>query len=239
MGTPTSEGTQQTLAPLRAALTAAPTPAPHAVGAASGSALGTFQWPWDIASKGGSYFSQVSGVASALTTGIQSVVAGPGGAGIASAVLADPTSSAASNQVLDSGLFTDAIDAVTADTLLRTMFVGWSTGVQVGLMGGGGGSGVATDVVDQSTSAPVSYGQFKLGLGAQVTAGLLVGALAVDASHLDTSTCVFEFGAGLMGIGTFVQVIMTDDLDLIGFTLNVGAGGGVASSTGYGSFTLG
>ncbi|WP_454728780.1 hypothetical protein [Cellulosimicrobium protaetiae] len=216
------------LAPLRSALAAQDA----TVGA-------TFQWPWDIARRGGEHFAQVAGVASALAAGAQAVAGSPGGPGIVAAVLADPTSSASTDQVLDSGMFGPAIDAVRADSLLRTLFVGWSAGAQVGLLGGGGGSGVASDVVDRDVSTPVSYGQFKLGVGAQVTAGLLVGALSVDTAHLDGSTCVFEFGAGLVGIGTFVQVIMTDGLDLIGFTLNVGAGGGLASSTGYGSISSG
>lgn len=228
MTTPTSTTTSTVdLAPLRAAL-----------GAAPAAALGTFQWPWDIARKGGEYFSQVSGAASALTSAGSAVVGSPGGSQIVAAVTSDPKNSANTDQLLDNGLFGPAIDAVKADSLLRTMFIGFSGGAQVGLFGGGGGNGVASDVVTPTTKSPVSYGQFKLGIGAQVSAGLLVGALAVEPSQAHGSTCTFEFGAGLVGIGTFVQVIMTDHLDLIGFTINIGAGGGFASSVGYGSISV-
>ena len=223
-------GADASLAPLQAALSAAQTG--HAQ-------VGTFQWPWEIARRGGQYFSQLSGTASALTSAATAVIGSPAGGQIVAAVSGDPKNSANTDQVLDNGLFGPAIDAVKADSLLRTMFIGFSGGAQVGLVGGGGGNGVASDVVSPTTKAPISYGEFKLGIGAQVSAGLLVGAMAVQPSHLSTSTCTFEFGAGLVGIGTFVQVLMTDNLDLLGFTVNVGAGGGFSSAVGYGSLTMG
>ncbi|TWP36164.1 hypothetical protein [Leekyejoonella antrihumi] len=228
MATTESSSAASNLAPLQAALG----PGPTVLGA-------TFQWPWDIAKKGGELFSQVSGVASTLASSAQSVVTSPSGATILANVAADPRNSTNTEQVLNSGLFGPAINAVKADSLLRTMFIGWSGGAQVGLFGGGGGSGVASDLINPNAKSPVGYGMFKLGIGAQVTVGLLVGAMAVEPAQLNSSTCVFEFGAGLMGIGTFVQVIMTDRLDLLGFTVNVGAGGGLSSATGYGSISAG
>jgi hypothetical protein len=214
------------LAPLRDALGPAP-------------AAATFQWPWDIASAGGQFFSQVSGVASALAGSASAVVTSPGGAGIVSGISGSPTNPSETNQMLNSGLFAPALNAVKADSLLRATFIGWSMGAQVGVFGGGGGSGVATDVVLSSSNASVTYGTFKLGIGAQITAGLLVGAMAREPAALNASTCVFEFGAGLLAAGTFVAVIMDDDLNLIGFTINIGAGGGVSTSTGYGSISAG
>ena len=77
---------------------------------------------------------------------------------------------------------------------------------------------------------------FKLGIGAQVTTGLLVGAMAREPAALNSSTCVFEFGAGI-GAGAFVSVIMDDNLTLIGFSINIGAGAGMSTGTGYGSIS--
>lgn len=221
----TTEGAGAQLAGLRSAL-----------GASSSAA---FQWPWDIAHRGGSYFSEVTGVASALVTAAQAVVASPDGPSIVAGVTSNPTDGASADRFTGSSVFGPALDAIRADSLLRCSFVGWSAGAQVGLFGGGGGSGVATDVVSSSTKASVSYGAFKMGIGAQVAAGLLVGAMAREPSALNASTCIFEFGAGLVGIGTFVAVIMDGNLDLIGFTVLVGAGGGFATSTGYGSISAG
>lgn len=197
----------------------------------------TFQWPWDIASAGGRYFSSVSTVATSLAGAAQAFSGSPQGPAILSRVTADPTDIAAAQAARDAGIFGAALDAVKADSLLRTTFLGWSMGAQVGLFGGGGGSGVATDLVNPATSASVTYGMFKLGIGAQVAGGLLVGAMARAPAELNASTCVFEFGAAILGAGALVCVIMDDNLGLIGFTVNIGAGAGLASSTGYGSIS--
>jgi hypothetical protein len=210
---------------LRTALTAKP------------SVAATFQWPWDIAKRGGEYFSQVGGVAQSLTSAGQAIASSPGGAGAIASIASGPTNSANTNQVLNNGLFTSALDSVRADQLLRTVFVGWAGGAQVGLFGGGGGSGVAYDVIDHSNQAAVTYGMFKLGIGAQISTGLLLGAMSDEPSSMNHSTAVWEFGATLIGIGAFFAVLMTDDLDLIGFTVNVGVGGGYSSATGYGSIS--
>lgn len=211
---------------LRTALTAKP-----AVAAA-------FQWPWDIAKRGGEYFSQVGGVAQSLTSAGQAITSSPGGASAIASIAGGPTDSGNTNQVLNDGLFTSALDSVKADQLLRTVFIGWAGGAQVGLFGGGGGSGVAYDVIDHSNQAAVTYGMFKLGIGAQISTGLLLGAMSHAPPALNDSTAAWEFGATLIGIGAFFAVIMSDsDLGLIGFTVNVGVGGGYSSATGYGSIS--
>jgi len=197
-----------------------------------------FQWPWDIAKRGGEYFSQVGGVAQSLTSAGHAIASSPSGASAIASIAGGPTNGANTNQVLDNGLFTSALDSVKADQLLRTVFIGWAGGAQVGLFGGGGGSGVAYDVLDQSNQAAVSYGMFKLGIGAQISTGLLLGAMSDEPGALNHSTAVWEFGATLVGIGAFFAVLMTDShLDLIGFTVNVGVGGGYSSATGYGSMS--
>jgi hypothetical protein len=211
---------------LRTALTAKP-----AVAA-------SFQWPWDIAKRGAEYFSQVGGVAQSLTSAGQAITSSPNGASAISSIASGPTDSANTNQVLNNGLFTSALDSVKADQLLRTVFIGWAGGAQVGLFGGGGGSGVAYDIIDHSNQAAVTYGMFKLGIGAQISTGLLLGAMSSAPPALNDSTAAWEFGASLMGIGAFVSVIMSDsNLDLIGFTVNIGVGGGYSSATGYGSIS--
>jgi hypothetical protein len=211
---------------LRARFVAAP-PRPAAAG---------FQWPWDIASAGARNLRDHTGAAEALASGARAVADSAQGPGIVAAVAASPGNSGATDQVLNNGLFTSAINNVRADQLLRTMYIGWAGGAQVGIFGGGGGTGVAYDIVDRSNRAAVGYGMFKLGIGAQVSTGLLVGAMTRDPGSLRDSTAVFEFGASLIGVGALVQVIMSDnDLSLIGFTLNVGVGAGFSSATGYGS----
>lgn len=215
---------------------AAPAVLRDALGASPATAM--FQWPWDIARKGGSYFSQLGDVVKALTSAGQAVVGSSSGPGIVAAVASGPTDPSNAGQVLGNSLFGPALAAVKADQLLRSAFVGWATGAQVGLFGGGGGAGVASDIVDPGSRSGVHYGLFKLGLGAQITTGLLVGAMTRAPNELNDSTATFEFGATLVGIGAFVSVIMSDaDLDLIGFTINLGVGGGFSSSTGYGSIS--
>jgi hypothetical protein len=195
-----------------------------------------WQWPWDIASKGAEYFRQVGGVASSLMSAGQAVSSSSGGA--VSAVSSGPTDPANTDQVLNNGLFAPALNAVKADQLLRTVFIGWAGGAQVGIFGGGGGGGVAYDEIDHSNRKAVSYGMFKLGIGAQISTGLLLGAMTGAPGSLNDSTAVWEFGATLVGIGGFFAVIMTlSSLDLIGFTVNIGVGGGYSSATGYGSIS--
>ena len=89
----------------------------------------------------------MSGVASSLTCAATAVVGSPTGRQIVAKVSNDPKSSANTDHVLGKGLFGRVIDAVKADSLLRTIFIGFSGGAQVGPFGGGGGSGVASDVV--------------------------------------------------------------------------------------------
>ncbi|WP_448627745.1 hypothetical protein [Geodermatophilus sp. URMC 64] len=200
--------------------------------------VGTFQWPWDIASKGGHYFSDHGGVLDTLTSSGRAVTNSPSGANAASAVAANPTSSAATDQVLNNELFGPALDSVKADQLLRTVYIGWAGGAQVALFGGGGGAGVAYDELDHGNRRAVTYGAFAVGIGGQVTTGLLVGAMSREPGDLNSGICLYQFGAALVGIGVLVSVVMNDaDLSLIGFTINLGVGGGFSSGTGYGKIS--
>jgi hypothetical protein len=197
-----------------------------------------WQWPWDIASKGAGYLTQVTSVAESLMSAGQAVSSSASGAGAVAAVASGPTNPSNTDQVIDNGLFAPALNSVKADQLLRTVFVGWAGGAQVGIFGGGGGGGVAYDEIDHSNRAPVTYGMFKVGIGAQISTGLLVGAMTAEPHDLSDSTAVWETGATLVGIGGFFAVIMTlSSLDLIGFTVNIGVGGGFSSATGYGSIS--
>jgi hypothetical protein len=199
-------------------------------------ALGSFHFPWTIASKGAEHLSQHSPVTDTLAKSGNAVATSSAGPGIVSAIGSGPTNSANTDRVLNDGLFTDALNSVKADRLLRTMFIGWAGGAQVGIVGGGGGSGVASDVIDSRNKAGVGYSSFNLGIGARAGTGLLVGAMSRPPRNLSSSTQIWEFGASLVGIGANVTVIMdSDDLQLIGFTLNLGVGVGLSSSTGYGS----
>jgi hypothetical protein len=198
----------------------------------------TFQWPWDIARKGGEYFSQVGEVATALTSAGQAVADSSDGSAIVASVASDPTDSANTDAVLKDGLFSSALDSIKADELLRSPFIGWAGGAQVGFFGGGGGAGVAYDAIDPSNRAAVTYGMVSLGIGGQIATGLLVGAMTREPSSLTDSTAVFQFGAALVGIGAFASVIMTEsNLDLIGFTIIIGVGAGFSSATGYGEIS--
>lgn len=196
-------------------------------------------WPWEIARRGGEHLARLADAASALAAAAQAVAGAPDGPGVVAAVVADPTDTTRTNRVLESGLFGPALAAVEADDLLRTVFVGASAGAQVGLLGGGGASGTATDVTDRRRSAPVHYEQATIGIGAQVASGLVVGALGIPATPQEHVTRTFEVGARLVGVGALVQVLMDDHLDLIGFTLAVGIGVGLSSATGYGSIRVG
>lgn len=190
----------------------------------------TFQWPWDIASAGAKHvhkhMSAITGLAS-------------GGAKIspstAAAVASGPTNPANTNKVINDSIFGQALDAVKADQLLRTVVVGWSTGVQVGLFGGGGGTGVAYDIISPSNRTGVGYSSFNIGIGAGVNVGLIVGAMTAQPKTLNHSTCVWSVGGSVAAIGVTVQVIMDNsDLSLIGFGLAIGGGIGISSSSGYG-----
>lgn len=207
--------------------TAAPPPA----GAAA------FQWPWEIAKAGAKYLGQHGSAIDALISGGSAVSSSPQGASIVGAISKDPTNPANTNQMLNNGIFTNAINSVKADQLLRTVFIGWSTGAQVGFFGGGGGSGVAYDIVNQSDQASVSFGSFNLGIGGGVAAGLLLGAMTAQPHTLNHSTNIWQFGASV-GVSVTIMVIMnSDDLSLIGFGMNLGGGAGVSSSTGYGKIS--
>ncbi|MEK8228874.1 hypothetical protein NKG05_27170 [Oerskovia sp. M15] len=139
--------------------------------------------------------------------------------------------------MLGNGLFGPALDAVKADDLLRTVLVGFSTGAQVGLVGGSGGSGVAYDILTPAVRQGVSYGEFSLGLGGKVSVGLVVGAMTQPPTELNHETCVWSVGASL-GISAAFHVIMkSEDLSLIGFAVDLGGGAGLSSTSGYGSIS--
>lgn len=202
------------------------------------SAALTFQWPWDIAKRGAGYLGQHSGAVQDLVSGGQGVITSPQGPAITAAIASGPTDPANTGQVLGDGVFSDALNGVQADQLLRTVLIGWSSGAQIGVVGGSGGSGVAYDIVDQSDRNAVHYGSFNLGIGANIGVGMIVGAMTMPPASLDHSTCVWSFGASIVGIGVFVSVIMdSDDLGLIGFGINLGGGAGVSSTSGYGSIS--
>lgn len=206
------------------------------VGSLAGAASFDFQWPWAIASAGAQALSAHTGAIDSLTSAGQSVITSPNGSSITAAVAAGPTNPANTDRVMKDGIFTDSLNGVKADQLLRTVLIGWSTGGQIGLVGGSGGTGVAYDIIDESNRAAVQYGSFNLGIGAHVGVGLVVGAMTKQPGALNASTCVWSFGASIVGVGVFVSVIMAStDLSLIGFGLNLGGGAGASSTTGYGS----
>ena len=70
--------------------------------------------------------------------------------------------------------------SVQADQLLRSVMIGWASGAQVGIFGGGGGTGVAYDIIDHSNLSGVGYSSFNLGIGAHVPVGLIVGAMTAE-----------------------------------------------------------
>lgn len=197
-----------------------------------------FQWPWDIANAGAGHLGNHGSAVGALADGGGKVVNSPSGSSIVNALSGGPTDPANTDKVLNNGLFSDTLNSVRADRLLRTVFIGWSTGVQAGLMGGGGGSGVAYDILDTSDRAAVGFGTFNIGIGAQAGAGLLLGAMTAQPHNLNFSTCVWQFGASL-AVSALVMVVMnSSDLSLVGFGLNLGGGAGLSSSVGYGSMSV-
>jgi hypothetical protein len=200
--------------------------------------LGAFQWPWDIASAGARHLQSHGSAVNALVDGGNKVVGSPSGSSIVNAVSSGPTNPANTDQFLKNGMFSDALNSVKADELLRTVFIGWSTTVQVGLFGGGGGNGVAYDIVDQSNRAGVSISSFNLGVGGGGNVGLLLGAMSSPPHNLNYSTNVWQFGASIMALSVAVTVIMNNaDLSLVGFGLGLGGGVGLSSSVGYGSIS--
>ncbi len=195
-----------------------------------------FQWPWSIAAAGATFLSAHTNAITSLTSGGNALLSSPEGASIVAAVASGPTDPTNTGQVMADGLFSNALNDVKADQLLRTVLVGWSSGAQVGVLGGSGGTGVAYDIIDESIQSAVHYASFNLGIGAHIGVGLVLGAMTHEPSMLNDSTCVWSFGASLVGIGVFVSVLMTSsDLSLIGFGLNLGGGAGASSTTGYGS----
>lgn len=220
----------------RAHLTAAPGHLPPAFAVPAASAA-TFQWPWDIASAGAGHLKNHGAAVNALVDGGNKAVSAPSGSGIVAAVSGGPTNPANTNKLLNDGLFSQALNTVRADRLLRTVFIGWATGAQIGFVGGGGGSGVAYDIIDHSDLAAVSFGSFNLGIGGRVGGGLVLGAMTAQPHQLNFSTCVWQFGAS-MAVSVAVMVIMnSDDLSLVGFGLTLGGGVGLSSSTGYGKIS--
>ena len=166
------------------------------------------------------------------------VISSPSGPSILNSVSGDPTNPANTDKILNNGMFSGALNSVKADQLLRTVFIGWSSGAQVGFLGGGGGTGVAYDIIDQSNRASVSFGSFNLGIGASANAALLLGAMTAQPHDLNFSTCVWQVGASLAAVSVILMVIMNDaDLSLVGFGLNLGGGVGLASSSGYGKIS--
>lgn len=207
----------------------------HSVGA---SPTAKFQWPWSIAYAGAGYLSSHLPAVNALTAGGSNVISSPSGASIAAAISSGPTNPTNTNQVLNSGIFSSALDNVRADQLLRTVMIGWSSGVQVGVFGGGGGTGVAYDIIDHSNRTGVGYSSFDLGIGAHANVGLIIGAMTADPRSLNYSTCVWSSGASIAGVGVFIQVLMnSNDLSLLGFGLVIGGGVGLSSASGYGSIS--
>ena len=198
-----------------------------------------FQFPWNIASAGAKHLKNNTSAISSLVSGGSKVVTSSNGPSIVAGISSKPTNPTNTNKVLNDGLFSGAIDAVKADELLRTVFIGFATDAQIGPIGGGGGTGVAYDIVTQSNYSAVEYSTFKIGIGGKVSTGLIVGAMSVEPSNLNFSTCVWDFGATIAAVGVLVQVIMrSSDLSLIGFGLNLGGGLGISSSTGYGSISI-
>jgi hypothetical protein len=193
-------------------------------------ALGFSAWPWEIAKKGGEYFGQHVTAATSLAKAGQ----GLQGSAAVSALSSNAKNPANTDQVFNNGIFSNALNSVKADDLLRTVFIGWAASTQVGIFGGGGGAGVVYDITDPSHKSPASYGSGGIGLGARVSTGLILGAFSRPPGQLDSSTAVFEFGAGIAGIGALIGVIMNLDLHFLGFTLIVGLSAGFSGATGYG-----
>ncbi|NTU63615.1 MAG: hypothetical protein HGB05_09465, partial [Chloroflexi bacterium] len=173
---------------------------------ASPQSMFDFQWPWSIASAGANHLSNHGPAINALVSGGSQVASSPSGASITAAVASGPTNPTNTDRVVNDGIFSSALGSVQADQLLRTVLIGWSSGVQVGIVGGGGGSGVAYDIIDHSNRSGVQYSAFNLGIGGQVNAGLVLGAMTAEPASLNESTCVWSVGASVIAVGVFVQV---------------------------------
>jgi len=196
-----------------------------------------FQWPWDIASAGATFLGRHLPAVSALVEGGNKIAGSPSGSSIVGSVSNGPTDPTNTDKILNNGIFADSLNAVKSDQLLHTVFIGWSAGAQVGFLGGGGGSGVAYDIINQSDRATVGFSSFNLGIGAGIRAGLLLGAMTVPPHQLNYSTCVWQAGASL-AVSVLVTVMMnSSDLSLVGFGLTLGSGIGLSTSSGYGSIT--
>ena len=198
-----------------------------------------FHWPWSIASAGAQHLRSHRSAIDSLVSSGGKVLASPAGPGVVAAVSQGPTNPTNTNLVLNDGLFGPALSSVKADELLRTVLVGFSTDAQLGILGGGGGAGVAYDIVNHANRRGVAYDAIKVGIGGKVTAGLVVGAMTEEPEKLNESTCVWEFGATIVAIGVAMQVIMrSSNLSLLGFAMNLGGGVGLSSSSGYGSIKV-
>lgn len=210
----------------------------HVARSVAASPTATVQWPWSIANAGAGYLSSHLPAVNALAAGGSNVLSSRSGASISAAVSSGPTNPTNTNKVLNSGLFGPALENVHADALLRTVMIGWASGVQVGVVGGGGGTGVAYDILNRNSRTAVGYSSYDLGIGAHAKVGLIVGAMTADPGSLNYSTCVWSSGAAIAGIGVFFQVLMNSaDLSLVGFGLVIGGGVGLSSTTGYGSIS--
>jgi hypothetical protein len=175
--------------------------------------------PWDIEAAGAKHLAGHGSALRAIVDAGAKVLGSPSGSSIVTSVSSSPTDPANTGKILKNGIFKDALNAVKADRLLRTVFIGWSTGTQVGLAGGGGGTGVAYDIIDFSNRAAIIFGSFDIGIGGNIGAGLLLGAMTAEPHHLNHQTCVWKFGVSMM-VGVIVMVIMKNsDLSLVGFGL--------------------
>lgn len=210
-----------------------PPPASNSSPAAA-SLLGFSAWPWDIAKRGGEYFSQhISAATSLANAGSQL-----SGSAAAKAVSSGAENPSNTDQVFNSGIFGPALNNVKADQLLRTVLIGWAGGAEIGIFGGDGGGGVVYDIAAPSQKSGGSWGSGGVGIGAQVVTGLALGAFTKPPGQIHSNTAVFDFGAGLAGIGAKISVIMDLDLHFLGFVLIAGISVGISSSTRYGSIKL-
>lgn len=202
--------------------------------AAAPSALGFSAWPWEIAKQGGEYFGQHISAATQLASAGSSL----SGSAAANAVSSGAENPANTDQVFNSGIFGPALNAVKADQLMRTVLIGWAGGAQVGIFGGGGGGGVVYDIAAPAQKTGGSWGSGGVGIGVQAATGLALGAFTRPPGSLHSNTAVFDFGAGLAGIGAKISVIMDLDLNFLGFALVAGISVGISSSTSYGSISF-
>jgi hypothetical protein len=196
--------------------------------------------PWTIGTHGREWLASPSGaiVGSLASSGAQ-FVATPDGAALAKQVATVSWKSAPdatlAAQVESSGIFSGSLDQIRADALLRSFSVGGGGGAQV-LVGGEGGGGYVWDMAGSDTGG-YAFGLGKLGIGGDVGAGLLLGAWTRPPSGMQGSITALQLGVS-MGAGAFVTVVMDDQMNLAGFTVEVGVGAGVGVSVGYGSLSV-